>query len=327
LLYGEQGAGKGFLFDNLIKKYIYGDYCSVQEGLEKITQRFNSVMQDKLLMVCNEVNSNENWHCVFDKLKALITDPTMSIERKGIDLVEDYPNYANFIMTTNNHDAVKLGKGDRRYCCIETASTFKGDFDYFDRLAEACTPENAREFFEMCKSRPITRCIRKIPMTKLKEEMLQHCITSPERFMRDLEDYVDDLDTEKLSAVHVNDSQWGTTLRGCCLIGKGELRIVQSKVYPVYIQYCTENKETSKKRHEFIRMFEEKYGQVKKSHGDKIYVLKYGIKCGVEVEFTLPKQPVLKRSKDTDGLETVEVHRIEFDGDCEVPLKPLMRRR
>ena len=274
LLYGEQGAGKGFLLDHVLKKHIYGEMCGVSAGLEPLTQRFNSIIMDKLLMIANEVSSGESFHNTFDKLKALITDPTMVCERKGIDSTSDYPNFINFIFTTNNADAVKLGRGDRRYVCLECSDRFKGNYDYFEKLRDSCTAENSRSFFEYCKIRPRSGSVRNIPMTELKARMMEHCTTSVEKFLKEMEDYLDELDVSKLQDEIWDEPHWCTTLRGCCVPVKGELRIGQSKTYPIYLQYCTENKESTKKKHEFKRIFEEKYGKEKKIGGERLYVLK-----------------------------------------------------
>lgn len=187
LFFGEQGVGKSILPDLLINKHIYGEYAITMDGIGKLVQRFNSAIQDKLCIVCNEVSSADGtWHSNFERLKSLITDPYMCIEKKGIDVVEDYPNYSNFIFTTNNSDSVKLGKGDRRYCCIQVSDHRKGDFDYFEQLAKACNKHAARLFYDHCKQYIGRRNLKRIPMTTLKQDMLSLSYNSVERFIEEI---------------------------------------------------------------------------------------------------------------------------------------------
>lgn len=188
ILYGEQGTGKGILLDSLILPYIYGTSVSgVSHGLGPITQRFNSFLMNKLFIVANEVSSEEGFHISFEKLKAIITDPTVSIEKKGIDIFKNYPNHANFIFTTNNPSSVKLGKTDRRYLCLETFSGFRGNFDYFENLHESCTQESANHFFTYVCNLDKTRNIKNIPMTKLKKDMMYDAIPPVEKFVQVLQ--------------------------------------------------------------------------------------------------------------------------------------------
>jgi hypothetical protein len=309
LLYGEQGAGKGFLLDNLLKEHIYGELCGITAGLDPITQQFNSILMDKLLIISNEVSSEGGFHNKFEKLKALITDPTMTCERKGIDIDANYPNYINFIFTTNNADAVKLGKGDRRYVCLECSDRFKGDYDYFEKLAAACTPENAREFFEFCKARPPSGTVRNIPKTELKTRMMEHSITSVERFLTDLGEYLEEVNPESIERVGKDDPAWWLSIKGCSGIVKKQFRISQSRVYPIYVQYCLENKETARKKHEFKRLFEDVYGEVRKIEGDRVYTLKS-----------------LDGTEPTPSECSTENNEVVFDDPEDIPLRKLLGR-
>lgn len=187
LLYGLEGTGKGLLIDNLIIPLIYGSKIScISQGLEPIVQRFNGICADKCFMGVNEVSTEGSWACSWEKLKALITDPTITIEKKGIDIFKDYPNHINFIFTTNNHDSVKLGKTDRRYCCLETSARFKGNYEYFSELLASCSQEAADHFYTYVCNIPRTRNIKNIPMTALKKDMMLLSIDSIEKFRLEL---------------------------------------------------------------------------------------------------------------------------------------------
>ena len=69
---------------------------------------------------------------VANKLKRVITEPTLLIERKGIDSY-DIPNRLNLLCFTNHKDAVRLESGDRRWFVLFSPMKPQSQ-DYYDRL-------------------------------------------------------------------------------------------------------------------------------------------------------------------------------------------------
>jgi hypothetical protein len=188
LLYGEERTGKGFLIDHLLIPLIYGrSLATATAGLDKLTQRFNTICMDKCFIACNEVNSRENWNVSFDTLKAIISDPTISVEMKGKDMMESYNNFINMIATTNHEfGSVKMSQHDGRYACMEVSPVHKGNRAYFDRLHEACTQENANHFYTFICQLPRTRNLRDIPMTHLRQQMMNDGKNSVELFCEEI---------------------------------------------------------------------------------------------------------------------------------------------
>lgn len=191
LLYGLPGTGKGILIDGFLIPFVYGPaLATATQGLSSLTQRFNSVLMDKLFILANEVSSNESFHNTFETLKALITDETVTIERKGIDLFKSYPNYLNFIFTTNSANAVKMGKGDRRYACIEVSSVCKENFTYFEALHACFTQETANHFYTYLLD-PSHACnVKRIPSTPLREAMLLNASSSVDMFAAAVREFI-----------------------------------------------------------------------------------------------------------------------------------------
>ena len=235
ILYGQQGSGKGILIDNFIIPFIYGDKvsCSTQ-GLTPIVQRFNSICMNKCFVCCNEVSSGENsFHDSFERLKSLITDPTMSIEKKGIDMFNDYPNFMNFIFTTNNYNSVKLGRGDRRYVCLETSGRFCKKYEYFERLLASCNQETADHFYTYICGLAKTRNIKNIPTTSLKEDMMIHTISGAERFANE----VLNLAPFENSKIKFDENIWENVLANNC----ENNTILAKHLYKAYQIYCKDN--------------------------------------------------------------------------------------
>ena len=262
LIYGEEGTGKGFLVDNLLIPWIYGNRIAcVSHGLTPITQRFNTICMNKLFICCNEVSSEGHFHSAFEKLKAIITDPTMPIEKKGIDMFEDYANYINFIFTTNNLDSVKLGKSDRRYCCLETSSRYRGDFDYFTGLADACNQETANHFYSYIINLERDRNIKEIPATRLKTEMSIHNTTSCDAFLKELKDYMinnnfDNNTPDTIKRLFVTQyTDWRRVVEDFTYSNKS---MKKKELFYAYNLWCCETNEKKKKMREFFRAAERK---------------------------------------------------------------------
>jgi len=246
LLCGLEGTGKGLLIDNLIIPYIYGDTIAcVSQGLSPIVQRFNSICMNKLFICCNEVSTEGGFHTSFEKLKAIITDKTISIEKKGIDIFKDYPNFINFIFTTNNTDSVKLGRTDRRYCCLETSSRYKGQWDYFTTLLDNCNQDTANHFYTFCKQYPITRNIRNIPRTKLKDDMMMNAKSTIERFVEDIQEAINTRNKNELIPRDESEFLWDTYIFSATN-KDGEILIKGRDIYKSYSLWCRENNETRK---------------------------------------------------------------------------------
>lgn len=117
VLKGIEGSGKG-LFIMFMKKMI--GYVASDEGdPSKFLGRFNSAIMDLLLLCFDEAGAEELFPKK-SKLKALISNDTIPIEHKGVDVMPDYPNYVNIIFTTNNDFPVPVDYSDRRYACVES---------------------------------------------------------------------------------------------------------------------------------------------------------------------------------------------------------------
>lgn len=258
ILYSEEGSGKTMIIDNFIIPFVYGNsIASTIVGLSPIVQRFNSILINKLFILANEVSSGDhNFVGSFEILKSLITDKTLTIEKKGIDIFNNYPNYINFIFTTNNPDSVRLGRTDRRYVCLEAQTCFLGNFEYFNKLSECFNQETANHFFTYICGLEKTRDIRQIPSTELRVEMLKNSTSSIFKFFEDVKDYM-----LKFSINNVNhkpipifgDYNWDIILSNSVVVKNNQKIIINRLLYEVYKRWCKENYESIKPSNSFSR--------------------------------------------------------------------------
>ena len=87
LMSSSQGAGKNIFWD-FIGEYIIGSrHYTVLNDLDQLTGKFNSVNENKLLTICDEIGNYGAAHRSNDKLKNIITQSQQIIGRKGLDAI------------------------------------------------------------------------------------------------------------------------------------------------------------------------------------------------------------------------------------------------
>lgn len=185
----EKGTGKG-TFGYWLKNDLFGSHIStVISGLSKLTQKHNTCIQRKIFTLVEELPSlHGEFHSQFDTMKHIITDPHITIEPKGIDAFE-IPNFANFMLLSNNLMSIKLERGDRRYACFEVSGHKKGDEDYWDHIHnEVLTPDTAKEFYRYLFNLDAAQkvSLRKIPKTNLRKTLIDNSVAVYEQFFEDI---------------------------------------------------------------------------------------------------------------------------------------------
>jgi len=130
VLIGGRGAGKGCSIQPFGR--LFGRHFASLNTRESFMGRFNSHMQDKLVMFADEVfwsgdKSQEG------ALKTMITEHRRPYEAKGLPLVE-LDNFARVVMATNDTWAVPAGHDERRYLVLEVSDIHKQDTAYFGAI-------------------------------------------------------------------------------------------------------------------------------------------------------------------------------------------------
>lgn len=129
LLRSVEGTGKGTMVKPLLA--MVGAQGAHINGHHHITGQFNSVIANKLLIFADEVDLSSSQ--VADKLKALISEPIVQLERKGLEPIA-IPNYARLIFASNRDFVLKAGLKERRYLVLEPSAEYAQDQRYFSKL-------------------------------------------------------------------------------------------------------------------------------------------------------------------------------------------------
>lgn len=269
LFHSCQGTGKGS-FVNWLIKYLFGMANSAYSTIEKITQKHNSVLSNKIFIAADELPSVEKqFHKLFDDLKGIITEPFVSIEPKGLEPYS-IDNLCNFIFMTNNKNSIKIEKSDRRYVVYSINESKVGDFAYWDYMyKDVFTEDMANSFFKYLINIPDDDekivDLRKIPNTKLRDEMKNMSMTNMEMFIKDVREREGIADIEFIlygakptvdnygnkSFEKTNICEHPTYMEG------GEIVIQKKDLYDAYKEWCLVNGETASKMKYFGNHLEE----------------------------------------------------------------------
>jgi len=168
----KQGCGKNTLMDfmELILRRV--NTLSVM-GVDRITGKFNKILQGKRLVNINEMASTkEEFRSNFETMKGYITEPTLFIEPKGVDPYT-IKNISNFILFTQHRDSIIVEEYDRRYAVFEISDRYMQNDEYFTNLRNTCfNQETADAFYTYLLDFPAVN-LSNIPNTLIRQEMTQ----------------------------------------------------------------------------------------------------------------------------------------------------------
>ena len=215
-----QGTGKGTLIEFMELVLRAANIISVA-GIEKITGRFNTILQGKRLININEMSSTKDeFRSNFDKIKSYITDPTIMIEPKGVNAYS-ISNISNFIMFTNHEDAIVVEETDRRYAIFKMSSVYINNNEYFGKIRKECFNQDvADEFYTYLLDFPAVP-LNMIPDTGLRRQMINMSKSSPLKFLDAINEEPDLKEA----------------------IFDGETRVKASVLYTCYKNWCSDNGE------------------------------------------------------------------------------------
>ncbi len=130
VLRGGQGTGKNTCVDT-IGSLVSEHYCQIN-NVDQLTGRFNAHMRNVILMHANEATWGGN-KSEAGKLKAMITDATIPIEMKGVDILH-IDNYMRTVVSSNEAWPVPVEADDRRFLILEVSPVYAQNTIFFGKL-------------------------------------------------------------------------------------------------------------------------------------------------------------------------------------------------
>ena len=147
IMCGTEGDGKNRFIEPIYK--IFNDYAQVLDKSSKLYDTHSMYEFKKLLVRIDEAGGLSNFTNA-DSLKTRATEPTLSINPKGVQAFT-ITNYCDYDMTTNNHNVVKLDDNStRRYFQVETTIHYQGNIDFFNDyiINIECNPIAIRQIYK-----------------------------------------------------------------------------------------------------------------------------------------------------------------------------------
>ncbi|KAA6378285.1 MAG: hypothetical protein EZS28_026189 [Streblomastix strix] len=178
VLQNRQRIGK-YKFTDIIAELTSRYSCSNITNIDEFTGRFNSVVENKMFAILNEImNYNDSKEDVASVTKSNISDLTIRINEKNQPR-RTAENVMNIIYVTNADTPIQLDTDDRRHlvCAYKTVhqvtEEHNEDADYFNELSSSYT----QEFYENLMTFLLERDISQfnptlIPMTEAKKQLI-----------------------------------------------------------------------------------------------------------------------------------------------------------
>jgi energy-coupling factor transporter ATP-binding protein EcfA2 len=131
VLFGEQGTGKSTLGEMIIS-LLGPRYAMAIANDQHLLGNFNAHLEGKLFLMVDEALFGKDPR-IAGRYKALTTEPTMVIERKGVD-ARTVANMLALLICSNSLAGVPIEPKDRRATVIQVANTKANDTAYFKEL-------------------------------------------------------------------------------------------------------------------------------------------------------------------------------------------------
>lgn len=191
LLFGPAGTGKDLFLKPM--HAIYGSNA-VKISNDELKSSFTSIYAAKQFLHADELKrAHASGDIVNQKIKGLVTNPTITVNRKG-DPEYKIKNVINLAITSNYYDCVKLDEDDRRAAVIRWAPAdptvdMRGVQSYWRPLAAWLeSEEGAAAIYAYLLERDLTNFdpAAWAPSTQEKEEVIDAARTPTERFVAQL---------------------------------------------------------------------------------------------------------------------------------------------
>ena len=203
VLKGEQGTGKDTVFNWFGNRILGKDYYFNEDNVELLFGRFNSCIENKILIVLNEASGKDTF-LLNEKIKNAITRDINTIEHKGLKPYDNYNNIG-YVFLTNNDNPVKVTHGERRFFCSECNGSMANNNEYFNALySEINSGDYDRAFFNYFSNLDLTSMdFNNRPTTSFYESMREMNTPIIAKFFEHLVDQNADSNNASHQASHL----------------------------------------------------------------------------------------------------------------------------
>ena len=179
VLRGRKGTGKSFFAKTFGR--LFGRHYWAVSNAKHIVGNFNMHLRDCVVLFGDEAFwAGDKEH--ESVLKALITEDTIVIEGKGID-VESAPNYVHLIMASNEQWVVPASYDERRFFVLDVGIAHMQDTKYFGSIDDDLKAGGLANLLYDLQKRDLSNFdVRAVPRTDALLDQKVHSLTSNEEW-------------------------------------------------------------------------------------------------------------------------------------------------
>ena len=176
---GLQGTGKGTFARHFGS--LFGPHFKHVTNPDHIVGKFNRVLEDACLVFADEALYAGNKRHE-SALKALITEPTLFIEPKGVD-ARPVRNCIHLIMVSNESWVVPARLDDRRFFILDAPNDQMGDYAYFEAIQDEMDSGGREGLLHFLLNHDISEFnVRSVPKTEELFRQKMQTMTPEEAF-------------------------------------------------------------------------------------------------------------------------------------------------
>lgn len=167
VLRGRRGTGKSFFAKTFGS--LWGRHYLPVSDPKHLVGSFNAHLRDCVVLFGDEAfYAGDRRHESI--LKTLVTEETISIEAKGLDM-EPAKNYLHILMASNDHWVVPAGADERRFFVLDVADSRAQDGAYFGAIQEQLKSGGREALLHLLLTRDLSRFeVRAVPRTRALQE-------------------------------------------------------------------------------------------------------------------------------------------------------------
>ena len=156
VLRGNQGAGKGIFFIEIIKNIFGEDYCIQVNDKALNTNFLGGIVEGRLFFNLDEISHNVAGNKnIKSFLKALVTNDSITAEKKHQNIETETKIYGAVLITSNEPYIIEVETSDRRYTIFSTGDNLKKcnylGFETYDNFSKQIK-EELEDFCKYLKS-------------------------------------------------------------------------------------------------------------------------------------------------------------------------------
>lgn len=186
VIQGGKGTGKGTFAKHFGR--LFGRHYLQVSNPSHLVGNFNAHLRDVIVLFSDEAFfAGDKKH--ESVLKTLVTEDSIPIESKGID-VESYPNFVHLIMASNDTHVIRASGDERRYFVLQMKEGRKQDAKYFSQMQKQMDNGGYEALLYHLQMIDLTDFqVRDVPQTDaLQEQKMLSLSTEEEWWFRKLRD-------------------------------------------------------------------------------------------------------------------------------------------